>query len=567
MHPGFGPEIGIHEGDLIGDKYRVERVLGVGGMGVVVAAQHLGLYELVAIKLLLPEALADGDAMHRFEREARAAVKIKSEHVARIIDVGMLESGTPFIVMEYLRGEDLADRIARTGPLAVDDAIELLLQACEAIAEAHALGIVHRDLKPANLFCVQGADGHTFIKVLDFGISKLTHGAAEGRGLGMTKTRAVMGSPYYMSPEQMESPRKVDARTDIWSLGVVFHEMLTGEVPFGGETLPQVCVNVATRPAPPLRKTRPDVASGLEAIALRCLEKDPEKRYPTVAALVTALAKFGPKRAQLSVDRVARTHRQTEAQHRDRTGPHHPGASDRPVTGPLPSWSGTAKSMRGRRRSFVGWMAVALVVSGGFTFALLESSTRTTASAVLIAPPQRIEPNESAPKPPALSPREAPSPAAATPVATTVPLAAAQTAPSPRPAGGEANVFAPRSKLRPPSPPPAEAPRPAPAVAANETNPYATAPESPNAAGPASTCTLHLNSIPASRVVLDGKPLGFTPKSAVTVPGDHHVVFIGLDKREKQISVSCEKGESKTISQQLDEPPPTYDSFERNPYR
>ena len=153
--------------------------------------------------------------------------------------MGTLDSGAPFIVMEYLDGEDLADRIARTGPLSVEDAIELLLQACEAIAEAHALGIVHRNLKPANLFCVQGADGRTAIKVLDFGISKLTRDTVSGSGLGMTKTTTVMGSPYYMSPEQMASPREVDARTDIWALGIVFYQLLTGDVPFSGERCPK----------------------------------------------------------------------------------------------------------------------------------------------------------------------------------------------------------------------------------------------------------------------------------------------------------------------------------------
>src|SRR5580693_7216018 len=165
----------------------------------------------------------------RFEREARTAVKIKSEHVARVIDVGQLESGSPYMVMEYLEGEDLQGWLEKQGRLPIERAVDFLLQACEAIAEAHAMGIVHRDLKPANLFCIRRPDGTLSIKVLDFGISK-----AAGASMGMTSTQAVMGSPLYMSPEQMGSSKGVDARSDIWALGVILFELVTGRVPFDG---------------------------------------------------------------------------------------------------------------------------------------------------------------------------------------------------------------------------------------------------------------------------------------------------------------------------------------------
>src|SRR6478735_1771747 len=247
---------GSTEGQLFAGKYRVERVLGRGGMGVVIAARHLLLDELVAIKFLLPEALQSAEAVARFEREARAAVKIKSEHVARVTDVARLENGTPYMVMELLRGRDLAAQLREGGPLPLAEVTDYLLQAGEAIAEAHGLGIVHRDLKPANLFLTKRADGSPCIKVLDFGISKLTN-ASSTRDQGMTKTATVMGSPFYMSPEHLMSSRDVDMRTDIWALGVICFELLTGKLPFQADTLPQLCMTITLAPPVLLRSLRP----------------------------------------------------------------------------------------------------------------------------------------------------------------------------------------------------------------------------------------------------------------------------------------------------------------------
>ena len=230
-------------GDVLAGKYRVERVLGSGGMGVVVAAMHLTLQERVALKFLLPEGAKKEETVTRFLREARAAAKIKSEHVARVSDVGTLESGAPYLVMEYLDGSDLSALLRRDGPLPPRDAVEYVLQACEALAEAHAVGIVHRDLKPANLFLARHAGGAPRIKVLDFGISKLTarDPSMPPDDPSMTRTRAWLGSPLYMSPEQMRSARDVDTRTDIWALGVILYELLSGKPPFDGETFPELC--------------------------------------------------------------------------------------------------------------------------------------------------------------------------------------------------------------------------------------------------------------------------------------------------------------------------------------
>jgi serine/threonine protein kinase len=200
----------VAKGDLLAGKYVVDRVLSAGNRSTVVSAVHRQLEQRVAIKVLLEDALESPEIVERFVREARATVKIKSQHVARVVDVGKLDSGAPFIVMEYLEGQHLADRIATRGPLAVEEAVELVLQACEALAEAHVLGIVHRDLKPANLFLTRSAGGLPIVKVLDFGISKVA--GPSGVRMGMTRTTNVMGSPYYMSPEQLACTRDTDAR-------------------------------------------------------------------------------------------------------------------------------------------------------------------------------------------------------------------------------------------------------------------------------------------------------------------------------------------------------------------
>ena len=304
---GNDPQLaaGVREGDVVAGKYRVERVVGAGGMGVVVAAHHIQLDEKVALKFLLPEALGDAEAVARFGREARNAVKIKSEHVARVIDVGTLPNGAPYMVMEYLEGGDLAAWIKQRGALSIELSVDFVLQACVAVADAHALGIVHRDLKPANLFCARRSDGQLSIKVLDFGISKLADGAGTGSGMAMTRTAALMGSPLYMSPEQMRSSRDVDAQTDIWALGVIIFELMTGRPPFQACSVTELAIKINNEPAPSVRTLRPDVSSELEAVIFTCLEKDRRRRYRNVAELALALLPFAPKRARGSVERIS----------------------------------------------------------------------------------------------------------------------------------------------------------------------------------------------------------------------------------------------------------------------
>jgi serine/threonine-protein kinase len=262
-------------------------------MGVVVAAEHLELREKVAIKFLLDEATADAELSERFLREARAAVKIKSEHVVRVIDVGRLPSGAPYMVMEYLEGEDLSQRLRR-GAVPVQDAVDYIIQSCEAMSVAHRSGIVHRDLKPANLFLTKRPDGSAIIKVLDFGISKVTN--ADGSSLNLTQTQTMMGSPLYMSPEQMRSSKDVDRSTDIWALGVILYELVSGQVPFDGSTFPEVLVKVMGEPAPPLDECCPGLPEGFAAVVERCLCKDRDDRFSSVAALAVALTPFASGR-------------------------------------------------------------------------------------------------------------------------------------------------------------------------------------------------------------------------------------------------------------------------------
>jgi serine/threonine-protein kinase len=272
-------------------------------MGAVVAARHLQLEERVAIKFLLPAMLEDPETVQRFLREARAAIKIRGEHCVRVLDVGTLHSGAPYMVMEYLEGQDLARVLEQLGQLTVADAVDWVLQAAEALAEAHAMGIVHRDLKPANLFLTRRADGTASVKVLDFGISKQTTADADA---SVTRSQAVLGSPRYMSPEQMRSTRDVDARADIWALGAVVHELIAGQPPFDAETMTALCAAILQDPPNSLRARRPDAPVQLETAILGALEKDRVRRYPTVAAFAAALAPFGTAAAGASAARIGR---------------------------------------------------------------------------------------------------------------------------------------------------------------------------------------------------------------------------------------------------------------------
>jgi serine/threonine-protein kinase len=292
-------------GETIAGKYVVEAPCGRGGLAVVLTAMHLGLDRRVAIKVLLPEWAGDAEVVRRFVREGRTATRIKSEHVVRVFDVGTLDSGAPYLVLEYLEGHNLEDVVTNWGAVAVPTAVDWVMQASEAIAEAHTHGIVHRDLKPANLFLTRRPDGSACIKVIDFGLSKLTDPRLRGVSK-ITLPTDVMGSPHYMAPEQLRASCDADERTDLWAIGAVLHELVTGQPPFSGQTVAEVCATVLTQQTPRISSIRTNVPPGLERAVLRCLEKDPNARFASVAEMAYAVAPFGTVASSASYERIAR---------------------------------------------------------------------------------------------------------------------------------------------------------------------------------------------------------------------------------------------------------------------
>ncbi len=351
----------IREGDLIAAKYRVDRVIGRGGMGMVVLATHEQLEQRVALKFLLPEVATRPDLVQRFLREARAAVKIQSEHVARVFDVGT-HGALPFMVMEYLEGADLNDVLASRGRLPVREAVAYVLEACDAIAQAHALGIVHRDLKPANLFLVNRSGGKPVVKVLDFGISKAPARENENN---ITHAQAIMGSPSYMSPEQMVASASVDTRSDVWSLGVVLYELLSTRLPFAAESMPELVGVILQGDFPPLGD---DVPVEVKAIIAKCLRKERDQRYQTVAELARALAPFAPPRHAAIVERI-------ETVLEGVAPPSEPQA--RSVTAPKErTLSPTSSDVAHARRPV--WIALAIVAVAGVAIAIAFSTRKSS---------------------------------------------------------------------------------------------------------------------------------------------------------------------------------------------
>jgi len=282
-------------GNVLAARYLVERLIGAGGMAVVAVATDLTAGQRVAIKMLLPEAARSDQVQKRFQREQRTLHKLTNEHTVKLLGTG-IEASYPYMVIEYLEGTDLSDVLKMQGALPQAEAVEYVLQACESIAEAHALGITHRDIKPGNLFLTRKPNGDGCIKVLDFGISKVSEPHQPGEST-LTGTTALLGSPFYMSPEQLISSRDVDARTDVWSLGVTLHELLTNTLPFGAKTTEKVCKRILNDTPDPLRRFRPDMPEGLEAALLHCLRRRPSERFANVSDWALAIADFGPPRA------------------------------------------------------------------------------------------------------------------------------------------------------------------------------------------------------------------------------------------------------------------------------
>ena len=411
----------VREGDLLAGKYRVERTIGQGGMGVVYLAMHVELDQHVAVKLMLPETAKSADAVTRFMREARAAAKIKSQHVVRVHDVGVLDGTRPYMAMEYLRGSDLHKLLTERKRLPVAEVAEYLLQALEALAEAHAAGIVHRDLKPGNLFVTRRPDDTPIVKVLDFGISKIQASALSPSN-PLTQVSALVGSPLYMSPEQMKASRDIDQRADIWALGIILHELLTGEVPFKGESLPELCAVIVLEADPPrARDLVPELPPAIDEVIARCLSRKLEERYANAAELARALVPFAHERARVSVDRIAgvlgpagSVRGTTLAQSAPRAPESASGAA----------WSGTTADRRGRRGTLVLAAAGAVLALAGIAAFALRGGSPAAATVVPATSPVTTEaaprePAAAATVPPAAAPTSTVTAGAATASATT----------------------------------------------------------------------------------------------------------------------------------------------------
>ncbi len=337
----------IRPGEVLLGKYRVERTLGAGGMGVVVEATHLALGNRVAMKFMRQGAQAANDASARFLIEAQAASRLQSPHVAHVLDVGTLPTGEQYMIMELLRGRDLSELLRNEGPQPPSVAVSFVLQACHAIAEAHASGIVHRDLKPSNLFLAEAPDGSSCIKVLDFGISKVQHDPdPEGRAQSLTGTNAILGSLAYMSPEQIRSTKSVDGRTDIWALGMILYELLTSHLPFEAETMAGLVAAITAEPPIPVHERVPSIPHELSAVVMRCLAKSPAGRPHTVQALARALAPFGPSDAGPLVVRI------------ETIGAPSGVLQPTPSREPVPSKVMAASGMADTKRKTRAWLAV-----------------------------------------------------------------------------------------------------------------------------------------------------------------------------------------------------------------
>jgi hypothetical protein len=449
--------IRVGPGDVIDSKYRIEAQLGEGGMGRVLSATHLVLGSSVAIKVLKQDALAHAEVPIRFMREAKAASRLRNEHVVRVTDIGQLSTGEPYMVMEMLHGYDLATRLQK-GALEPARAVEYIVQACEGLAEAHALGMVHRDVKPANLFVTQRSNGTPLVKVLDFGIATAAIDSVDHR---LTTTQSVIGSPSYMSPEQLRATRDVDARSDVWSLGVTLYELLADRQPFSAPTITALSLKIVSDPHAPIA----GIPLELMAILDKCLEKDRENRFASVGELVKALARVFPS-GKLAVETDPGA-----------AGWRLPSVAAQTTTGFTAGESAAIGKPRRKKRIWIALAAAA--AAGGIATAAVIAMTRpspVTAPAASAAPPPAPQPQPQ-PQPPAQPPPAPPAPAIAAPVVVEAP----KPPPKPKVKKAAPHVAKPAPdvvtkepepdppKVTPPPPPPPPPPKKQPCLPSDKT--------------------------------------------------------------------------------------------------
>jgi serine/threonine protein kinase len=305
--PTITPRVGardLREGVLVSGKYRIEKLIARGGMGLVYRASQPMIARRVALKVVRPELLSHPDAAEKLINEACVLGQFQNDHVCRILDAGRLEDGAPYLVLEYLDGTDLRVLLNRENRIEPRRAVDWMMDLLEALAEAHALGIVHRDVKPENLVLAQTPSGES-VKLLDFGICFARHvpGADERR---LSEGNSV-GSPHYMAPEQISSPDSSDHRIDIWSVGVVLFELLSGEPPFEGDNAMSICAQVLAREPVALTQLVPSLPAGLAQVVARCLSKEPDQRHADVLELAEALAPYATDGASEALPRIRRT--------------------------------------------------------------------------------------------------------------------------------------------------------------------------------------------------------------------------------------------------------------------
>jgi eukaryotic-like serine/threonine-protein kinase len=425
-------------GTVVG-KYRIERLLGRGGMGSVYEARHLELPKRFAVKFMLPEYAANRSTLHRFENEARAAASLDHANIAAVFDIGRAQDGAPFLVMDYLTGLDAAQLLAQLRQLPTARAANIVYQACLGLAVAHKAGIIHRDIKPENLFVTDAGDGSDLVKILDFGIAKLRHPDASVA----TATGTAMGTYYYMSPEQIRDAAKVDERTDVWALGVVLYELLTGNKPFNGKEATQIMYQIVHESQAPLAELRSDLAAGLVAVIDRALQKDAAERWSTVSALAGALAPYTGRSSVHPERELAATAKATQPS--PETVPIAVGSTPHVAVATVPEKSPSRWTiLRTRSRQLV-WVSLVLV---GFVGTLLWMVRRTKGHSQPVPIPDlaSVEPSASitpnmiaASQVPALvvsaSQPNASVPRGSTPAASNVPPAVAPPKPGTRPPG------------------------------------------------------------------------------------------------------------------------------------